>query len=261
MQAEYTKSPSATLPSSVPSSQSLAPSEDGARSHSSLSDREPAWNLQASIKHRLQYLSEQLRVEKASRAENSVCSLKQVFKKVNQHASAALAQDAHRLRLCHQLLQELKQGCRPKGFVLRAESSLHSWEPPPPDLSDIVRRVLLEPHSLAWQPGTSLVPEHTTWLQKMNQELRDAKEFHRGLQVAYKSLKECHLESLQVSLEFLQEERCRQASVEEQVDEHLQGHLDEIYHLRQHLAGAEEKMVYLSYESSKEIWLRALGTF
>lgn len=48
----------------------------------------------------------------------------------------------------------------------------------------------------------------------------------------------------------------RQALMEEQVNEHLQGHVDEIYHLKQTLACTEEKMAYLSYERAKEIWVR-----
>lgn len=48
----------------------------------------------------------------------------------------------------------------------------------------------------------------------------------------------------------------RQALLEEQADQHLQGSLDEIYRLRQSLASAEEKMAYLSYERAKEIWVR-----
>lgn len=45
--------------------------------------------------------------------------------------------------------------------------------------------------------------------------------------------------------------------MEEQVNEHLQGHLDEIYCLKQTLACMEEKMAFLSYERAKEIWVRA----
>ncbi|TKC37886.1 hypothetical protein EI555_009224, partial [Monodon monoceros] len=41
--------------------------------------------------------------------------------------------------------------------------------------------------------------------------------------------------------------------LEGQVNEHLQGHLDNIYHLNQNLACTEERMAYLSYERAKEI--------
>ncbi|XP_024611506.1 testis-specific protein TEX28, partial [Neophocaena asiaeorientalis asiaeorientalis] len=44
-----------------------------------------------------------------------------------------------------------------------------------------------------------------------------------------------------------------QVQLEGQVNEHLQGHLDNIYHLNQNLACTEERMAYLSYERAKEI--------
>lgn len=50
--------------------------------------------------------------------------------------------------------------------------------------------------------------------------------------------------------------------MQEQVNEHVQGHLDEICRLKQNLACAEEKMAYLSYERAKEIWVRnSRGSF
>lgn len=51
----------------------------------------------------------------------------------------------------------------------------------------------------------------------------------------------------------------RQVLLEGQVNGHLQGHLDEIYHLKQNLACTEERMVYLSYERTKEIWVSSPG--
>lgn len=47
--------------------------------------------------------------------------------------------------------------------------------------------------------------------------------------------------------------------MEEQVNDHLQRYLDEICHLKQHLACTEEKMAYLSHERAKEIWVRVSG--
>lgn len=138
MQAEYTKSPTANFPSNVLSCRSLSSSKAGPSGPSSLSDGELARNLQDSVKHRILYLSEQLRVEKASLDRNTVGFLKlvstagrqqaphvwQALEKVNQRASATVAQIERRLHRCHQQLQELEEGCRPKGLVLRAESSL-----------------------------------------------------------------------------------------------------------------------------------------
>nr|XP_044619960.1 testis-specific protein TEX28 isoform X1 [Equus asinus] len=291
LKAEYTKSPSATLPSSVPSCRSLSSSEDGPSGHSSLSDGELARNLQESVKHRILYLSEQLRVEKANRDENTMGYLKlvskadrhqaphirQAFEKVNQRASATIAQIERRLRQCHQQLQELEEGCRPKGLVLKAESSLDNCEQPSKEapflessksgredclssnLPDIVRHFPLQSRFLALQRGKSsetkrVAQQQSLLLQKMEEELKEVKKFHLSFQVSYRSLKERYLTDLQVSLESLQEERCRQASMEEQVNDHLQGHLDEIYRLKQNLACTEERMAYLSFERAKEIW-------
>ncbi|XP_057573426.1 testis-specific protein TEX28 [Hippopotamus amphibius kiboko] len=288
----------ATLPSSVPSCRSLSSSEDGPSGHSSLSDGELARNLQDSVKHRILYLSEQLRVEKASRDENIVGYLKlvskadrhraphirQVFEKVNQRASATIAQIEQRLRQCHQQLQELEECCRPKGLVLKAESSLDndceqpsekapfSQSPnkggedcPSINLSDVIRQFTPESHSRASQQGKFLEtkceaqPRALPW-QKMKEELNKVKTFHLSLQVSCQNLKEQYLTDLQVLLESLREEKCRQAFLEGQVNEHLQGHLDEIYHLKQNLACTEERMAYLSYERAKEMW-EVMDTF
>ncbi|XP_047620242.1 testis-specific protein TEX28 [Phacochoerus africanus] len=288
---EYTQSPTAALPSEVPSCRSLSSSEDGPRGHSSLSDAALARRLQDSIKHRLLYLSEQLRLEKASRDENAMCYLKlvsqagrrraphirQAFEKVNQRTSATIAQIERRLRQCHQQLQEVEEGCRPKGLVLRAGSSLDTCEQPstkalvsePPQPggedrlstcpSDVIRSFPRDGPFPAPQRGrssesTRVAQRQRLLWRKMKEELEEVGKVHLRLRVSYESLREQHLTDLQVALEALQEEKCRRALAEGQVNEHLQGHLDEIYLLKQNLACAEEKMAYLSYERAKEIW-------
>lgn len=50
----------------------------------------------------------------------------------------------------------------------------------------------------------------------------------------------------------------RYAFLEERVNVYLQGHLNEIYYLKQNLAWAEEKMVCLSYKKAKEMWMSTL---
>ncbi|XP_037676870.1 testis-specific protein TEX28 [Choloepus didactylus] len=285
-QADYTKSQSATLPSNVPSCKSLASSEDGP----SLSDGELSWNLHDSIKHRILYLSEQLRMEKSSRDENIVGYLKlvskadrhqapqirQAFERVNQRTSATIAQIEKRLRQCHQQLQELEEGSRPKDCAPRSGGSLDDCKlprekdplpkPPKPgeedsrsaSLPNAVRYVTPESFPGVLQGRKSeakrVVQQHNLLLQKMKKELKEVKGFHLSLRVSYQSLKEKYLSDLQLWLESLEEEKCRQKLIEEQVSDHLQGHLDEIYHLKQNLACTEEKMAYLSYERAKEIW-------
>ncbi|XP_054434095.1 testis-specific protein TEX28 [Pteronotus mesoamericanus] len=284
MQAEYTRSPSATLSSNIPSVRSLSSSEEGSSGHSSLSDGEMARNLQDSIKHRILYLLEQLRMEKTNRDKNTEGYLKlvsktdrhqaphirQAFEKVNQRASATIAQIERRIRQCHQQLQELEEGCRPKGLVLKVESSLDSCqqpsakapvlEPPKPGGKECLstnpsnRHFPQDSHFPALQKGKSAERKRNLLLQKAKEELKEVEKFHLSLQVSYQSLEERHLMDLQVFLESLKEEKCRQALMEELVNNHLQGYLDEIYRLKQNLACAEEQMAYLSYERAKEIW-------
>uniref|UniRef100_A0A2R8M782 Testis expressed 28 n=1 Tax=Callithrix jacchus TaxID=9483 RepID=A0A2R8M782_CALJA len=269
LKAEHTRSPSATLPSSVPSCTSLSSSEDGPSGSSSLSDGGLAQNLQDS----------QLGVEKASRDDNTVSYLKlvstadwyqvphirQAFENVNQ------------LHRCHQQLREMEEGCRPKSLLLMAPANC---EPPsekprlsecpkpggedgPANLPDASRPFTLESCFPSLQQGTKrhirseakdVAQQQKLLLQKVKEELEEVKKLHASLQVARHSLKERSLTDLELLLESLQEEKCRQVLLEEQVNAHLQGHLDEIYNLKHNLAFMEEKMAYLSYERAKEIW-------
>ncbi|KAM4818715.1 testis-specific protein TEX28 [Thomomys bottae] len=285
MQAEH-KSRRSTLPSNVPSSQSLASREECPSGHSSISDGELSHNLQDSVKHRIFYLSEQLKVETVSRDVNTMSYLKlvskadrhqapyirQAFEKVNQRASATIAQIERRLRQCHQQLQEL-EGCRSKGSVLKVDScerprgkslasetsKLRGEDGMRPSLADLPKAFSLKNHFLDLQQGkisdAKFVARHQKLLlEKVKENLKEVSKFHIGLQVSYQSLKERYLRDLQESLEILQEEKFRQKLMEEQVNDHLQVHLDEIYHLKQNLACTEEKMAYLSYERDKEMW-------
>ncbi|ELK09740.1 testis-specific protein TEX28 [Pteropus alecto] len=290
MQAKYTKSPSATLPSNIPSCRSLSPSKDGASGHSSLLDRDVARNLQDSIRHRMLYLSEQLRVEKINRDKNTVGyielvskadrrqapHIRQVFEKVNQRASATIARIERRLRQCHQQLQELKEGCRPKGLALKTESSQDNSQqprkkapssgPPKPgrkdclstNLSNIVGRFPLKSRIAALQRGksseTKCAARQRSLLLQVKEELKEVEKFNFGLQMSYQNLRERYLTDLRVSLESLQEEKRRRVLLEELANDYQQGYLNEIYHLKQTLACTEEKMAYLSYERAREMW-------
>lgn len=246
MQAKYTKSQSATLPSNVPSCRSLSSSRDGPSGPSSLLDRDVAQNLQDGIKHRMLYLSEQLGVEKLNRDKNiagyielvskadrrQAPRIRQVFEKVNQRASAAIARIERRLRQCHQQLQELKEGSRPSGLVLKTEDSQdHSRQPrkkspssgpPKPrrkdhlstNLSNTVGGFPLKSRTAALQRGRSsetkcAARQRSLLLQKVKEELKEAEEFHFGLQMSYQNLRERYQTDLQGSLESLREEKRR----------------------------------------------------
>lgn len=198
-----------------------------------------ARNLQDSIKHRVCYLLEQLRMEKASQDKNAVDNLKlvsktnrhqaphirQAFEKVNQRASAAFAQIQRRLCQCHQQLRELEKGWWHKGSVLKVESSLDNCQQPSekapflesakPGGKDYLstnlsnRHFPLESHFPALQRGKSSERKRNLLLQKVKKELKEVDKFHLSLQVSYQSLKEKYLTDLQVSLESLKEEKCR----------------------------------------------------
>lgn len=249
-QAEDSKSSSATVPSSVPahsasnspSSRPLPSAEDGPSGHRSLPAGELARHLQDSVRHRILYLCEQLRVEKASRDENTMGYLKlvsradrhqaphirQAFERVNQRASAAIAQIERRLRHCQQQLRELQEGRRPRGSAPKAKSGLDECkqpgektafsEPPKPGradglstkLSDVVRHVPLESHFPASRPGKpSETQRRDLLLQKMKGDLKAARELHLSLQASYQSLKEKRGTDLQASLVALREVKCR----------------------------------------------------
>ncbi|KAM6151643.1 testis-specific protein TEX28 [Rhynchocyon petersi] len=273
---------STTLPSKVPSCKTLSSNKEDPSDHPVLSNRKLVPNLQDAIKHRILYLSEQLRVEKASRDQNTIGYLKlvskadqhqaaqirQAFEKVNQRTSAAIAQTERKLRQCHQQLQELEEGCRPQGLVLSVESSLDSCDQlsqRAPSLKtpmsgekdnmatghcDVTRLPTLGKFSttkLAVQP-------HDLFVQRVKHQLTAIKKQHLDLQVSCAALKAKYQSDLQLSLEALRERKYRHELMNNQVDNYLQGNLSEIYQLKQNLACTEEKMAYLSYVKAKEIW-------
>ncbi|KAM6143326.1 testis-specific protein TEX28 [Erethizon dorsatum] len=259
---EYTKDPRTSLPSNVPSCRSLSSGEDGSSKHSGLSylsDREAARNLQEGIRHRILYLSEQLRVKRAGRDENTMSYLKLVasadrhqaahirraFERVNQRTSATISHIECRLRQCWQQLLEL-QGHRLMDLALRAEGSLDNGDQP--NRPGAAGAGAPETYPCSQQRQQELL------LRRVEEELAEVRSSCSGLQVAYQSLQDRYLTDLSVSLESLQEQRYRHALVVEQLDGHLQRHQDEIYCFQQGLAYTEEKSVYLSYERAKEIW-------
>ncbi|KAL6045403.1 hypothetical protein STEG23_020716 [Scotinomys teguina] len=288
LKAESTKNSSATLPANVPSYRSLSSCENCPSSHTSFSDGELARNVRESVKHRIFYLSEQLRVEKASRDENTRSYLKlvskadrhqaphirQAFERVNQRTSATIAHIERKLYQCHRQLKELEEGCSLTSSVLKVGSGMDSHKQPGGKVSysklskpgeddslsiNIAKPYTLEGHLSGLQQRKFLDKKYVAQqqkllLQKMKEELTEAKKVQAGLQVSHQSLKERHMTDVREILESLQEKKTRQSLMEEQVNDHLQRYLDEICHIKQHLACTEEKMAYLSYERAKEIW-------
>ncbi|XP_050997287.1 testis-specific protein TEX28 [Acomys russatus] len=289
LKVESAKSSSATLPSNVPSCRSPPSNRDDCpSSHTSFSDGELARNVKEGVKHRIFYLSEQLRVEKASRDENTMSYLKlvskadrhqaahirQAFEKVNQRTSATIAHIERKLYQCHLQLKELEEGSIPTSSALKVASDTDSSKQPCARISysklskpggkdslptSAAKPSAVDGHLSGMQQRKLsgkkyLAQKQKLLLQKMKEELTEAKKVHASLQVSHQSLKESHGANVTEILELLQEKKTRQSIMEKQANYHLQRYLDEICHLKQHLACTEEKMAYLSYEKAKEIW-------
>ncbi|XP_007667851.2 testis-specific protein TEX28 isoform X1 [Ornithorhynchus anatinus] len=286
-QAKPMKSPSPGLPPDDPSlvprsSRTKTPS---IRHHSA--NAEVNRILQDSIKHRILYLSEQLKVEKSSRDENMVGYLKlvskadrhqaplirQAFEKVNQRSSATIGQIERKLQQNYRQLQELELAVRPRSSTLNADASSPETEQPTervlrceypepeetgPPPANVTCPSLEDDFSGSQQDQTSksgsLNRQDDLAVQKMNDQLDVVKMFYSSLETDFQNLKEKYLSELEQIVECLQEEKCRRRLMEEQVNDHMQVHLDEILRLKQDLASTEEKMVYQSYEKAKEIW-------
>ncbi|XP_043830556.1 testis-specific protein TEX28 [Dromiciops gliroides] len=292
MQAKHMKSHSLPHPPNGPVSQDRSSSTngEGPSGNPSQSVNETSRSLQDSIKHRILYLSEQLKVEKTSRDENTVGYLKlvskadrhqathirQAFEKVNQRSSATIAHIERKLRQYHQQLQEMEEGNRSKSSSLKEEKANKSQEPA--DKASRMEHPRLRAEESQFRNSLDTIEEDglaaafmlekkdTLGRQqgllflKMKEELEDIKKSHSRFEVSYEALKEKYLTDLQLIIESLQEEKYRQKVIQEQANDHMQGHLGEISHIKQNLACTEEKMVYLSYERAKEIW-EVMGTF
>ncbi|XP_044538831.1 testis-specific protein TEX28 [Gracilinanus agilis] len=260
--------------------------DEGPRGNPSQSANESNQSLQDCVKYRILCLSEQLRVEKTSRDKNTVGYLKlaskagrhkaahirQAFEKVNQRSSATIAHLECKLRQYQLQLQEMEEGSQPKRSKpeerARKTQKLTDQAPlgggPKPrgeEAQSAHRASALEEVRVA----TALLKEklfkrnNTSWQQNqlfltIKKELEEIKTSHGKLELSYHTLKEKYLTDLQLIIESLQEEKHRQNTIEEQVNEHVQGQLDDISRIKQNLACTEEKMIYLSYERAKEIW-------
>ncbi|EDL84993.1 rCG43805, partial [Rattus norvegicus] len=200
--------------------------------------------------------------------------IRKAFERVNQRTSATIAHIERKLYQCHQQLKELEEGCSPTSLVLNVDSGMDSHKQPggkilysklsKPDGEDslpinVARSSTLESHLPGMQQRKFsdkkyVAQQQKLLLQKMKEELTEAKKVHASLQLSHQNLKESHMIDVRRILESLQEKKTRQSLMEEHVNDHLQRYLDEICHLKQHLACTEEKMAYLSYERAKEIW-------
>ncbi|KAL8164368.1 UNVERIFIED_CONTAM: hypothetical protein K2H54_049914 [Gekko kuhli] len=245
-----------------------------------------------SICHRIFHLSELLRVEKANQDENTSCyvelvskadrekapAIRQTFERINQRSSANIAHLEQRLQDCWLQLKKLEQRTgtaqeiaastsssqqqfltpsgsfsRPAYFSLpRARSSkdgtVEEAHSPPPAQSEESG-----PPSGA---HAKQVPSELgkLKLEELKSQLAELKGAHKALEEEWHQLDRTWKDDKWEMMELLQEEKKRHYNLEVQVNDVIQVNLSEITNLKHDLACTEEKMVYQSYERSRDIW-------
>ncbi|XP_070790553.1 testis-specific protein TEX28 [Pituophis catenifer annectens] len=236
------------------------------------------------LRHRILHLSELLRVEKANRDENlstyvelvskadreKAPSIRQAFERINQRSSANIAHLEQRLQDCLAQLKRLEQ----KNFSPGESSS----SPPPQTLKVNVAHQgpynifrfrpteapLIEECSIPEStenesiieaaPKQYLEEEAKQKLQELKSQIMELKEYHKALDNQRNMLDEAWKADKKQIMELLQEEKKRHYNLEIQVNDAVQLNLNEITNLKHDLACTEEKMVYQSYERSRDVW-------
>uniref|UniRef100_A0A8D2Q9M4 Uncharacterized protein n=1 Tax=Varanus komodoensis TaxID=61221 RepID=A0A8D2Q9M4_VARKO len=211
------------------------------------------------------HLSELLRVEKANRDDNISCymelvskadrekapSIRQAFERINQRSSANIAYLEQRLQDSLTQLKKLEQK-----VSTAQDSSVPS--------TSAVQQSFTPRNSLSLQAPLHMPRIRTQFLgeegkqrlQELNSQLIELKEVHKILEDEWHKLDETWKADKQQMMELLQEEKRRHYQLEVQVNDVIQINLNEITNLKHDLACTEEKMVYQSYERSRDIWVR-----
>ncbi|XP_058023960.1 testis-specific protein TEX28 [Ahaetulla prasina] len=235
------------------------------------------------LRHRILHLSELLRVEKANRDDNlstyvelvskadreKAPSIRQAFERINQRSSANIAHLEQRLQDCLAQLKRLEQ----KNFSPADSSS----SPSPQALKVNVAQgpynifkfrpteaPLIEEYSIPESiendsitdaaPKQYLEEEAKKKLQELKNQIMELKEYHKVLDDQRNMLDEAWKADKKQIMELLQEEKKRHYNLEIQVNDAVQLNLNEITNLKHDLACTEEKMVYQSYERSRDVW-------
>ncbi|XP_044299361.1 testis-specific protein TEX28 [Varanus komodoensis] len=244
------------------------------------------------LRHRVFHLSELLRVEKANRDDNISCymelvskadrekapSIRQAFERINQRSSANIAYLEQRLQDSLTQLKKLEQkvstaqdssvpstSAVQQSFTPRNSLSLQAPLHMPRirtaetvAVEDARLPTVLESKENFFVP--QVVPkqflgeEGKQRLQELNSQLIELKEVHKILEDEWHKLDETWKADKQQMMELLQEEKRRHYQLEVQVNDVIQINLNEITNLKHDLACTEEKMVYQSYERSRDIW-------
>ncbi|KAM6474036.1 testis-specific protein TEX28 [Liasis olivaceus] len=239
------------------------------------------------LRHRILHLSELLRVEKANRDDNvssyvelvskadreKAPSIRQAFERINQRSSANIAHLEQRLQDCLAQLKRLEQ----KVFTSVDSSSCAtpSQQQPPrgsltyQGLYNILKfrpteAAVIEEYSIPENKENESIPEagpkqyleeeSKKKLQELKSQILELKEYHKTLENEWHVLDEAWKADKKQIMEILQEEKKRYYHLEVQVNDVIQLNLNEITNLKHDLACTEEKMVYQSYERSRDIW-------
>ncbi|XP_062975024.1 testis-specific protein TEX28 [Elgaria multicarinata webbii] len=271
---------------------SVAPSRGHRNSVALATSQLSSRSQKDALRHRIFHLSELLRVEKTNRDDNTSCyvelvskadrekapSIRQTFERINQRSSANIAHLEQRLQDCWGQLKKLEQrvfttqdssastsSTQPQLFTPSNSSSLQAsfnisrirtgetvaveevHLPPLPESQENCP----DPEAIRKQ---FLEEESKQRLQELNGQLLELREDHKALEDEWHKLDESWKADKQQMMELLQEEKRRYYHLEVQVNDVIQINLNEITNVKQDLACTEEKMVYQSYERSRDIW-------
>nr|XP_056706362.1 testis-specific protein TEX28 [Euleptes europaea] len=249
-------------------------------------------NQRDGLYHRIFHLSELLRVEKAHRDDNTssyvemvskadpekASFIRQTFERINQRSSANIAHLEQRLQDCWLQLKKQEQRAvvaqesntsasssqqqffspkgsfsRPASFSLpRLRSSKNSTAGEIHSLSPIESEGNSPTSETSAKPFLDELGELK--LKEVKGQLAELKDTHRALEDEWRKAEKSWKDNKWEMMELLQEEKKRHYNLEVQVNDMIQVNLSEITNLKQDLACTEEKMVYQSYERSRDIW-------
>uniref|UniRef100_A0ACB8ELX7 Uncharacterized protein n=2 Tax=Sphaerodactylus townsendi TaxID=933632 RepID=A0ACB8ELX7_9SAUR len=249
-------------------------------------------NQRDGLYHRIFHLSELLRVEKANRDDNTssyidmvsksdpekATFIRQTFERINQRSSANVAHLEQRLQDCWLQLKKLEQravtaqesntntsssqqqlfarkGSFPRPAYLslpRMRGSKNSPTEELPSPSPVESESNSPLSETPTQPSRDEAGEPK--LRELKGQLANLKGAHKALEDEWHQLQKSWKENKWEMMELLQEEKKRHYNLEVQVNDMIQVNFSEITNLKQDMACTEEKMVYQSYERSRDIW-------
>ncbi|XP_063149072.1 testis-specific protein TEX28 [Candoia aspera] len=232
------------------------------------------------LRHRILHLSELLRVEKANHDDNlssyvelvskadreKAPSIRQAFERINQRSSANIAHLEQRLQDCIAQLRRLEQRYlsvdsgatstqqQPLKGNVTQQGPYHipKFRPTEPTLIEECSVQENKENESVSEAG--LEEESKKKLQELKSQILELTEYHKVLENEWHVLDEAWKADKKQIMELLQEEKKRHYHLEIQVNDVVQLNINEITNLKHDLACTEEKMVYQSYERSRDIW-------